>query len=205
MAEPVSPLALPETASGRSWPAQGRWTYEDYLRLPEDGRRYEVLRGVLYVTPAPLFEHQFSVGRLYLHLERVALEKDLGIFLLAPFDIRLPRRLADPVEPDLVFFRKGNAPQEGDKSFRGVPDLVIEVLSPGTRRIDQRIKREVYQEAGIPEFWMVDPKARTLVVLRLDDAGVYAEISRDGEEGVVTSATLPGLRLKVSDIFLPRV
>ena len=137
MAEPAYPLALLDDVDGQAWPAQGEWTYEDYLRLPADGRRYEVVRGFLCVSPAPNFEHQFSVGRLHLHLERFALERDLGLFLLAPFDIRLPQRLADPVEPDLVFFRKGNEPRKGDSSFEGVPDLVIEVLSPKTSRIDR--------------------------------------------------------------------
>lgn len=204
MAEPAYPLAFLERDDGESWPAQGDWTYRDYLRLPVDGQRYEILRGVLYVTPSPIFDHQFSVGRLHYYLEGLALEDDLGIFLLAPFDIRLPRRLADPVEPDIVFFRKGSEPQAGDKYFKGVPDLVIEVLSPGTRKVDQQVKFEVYQEAGVPEYWLVDPKARTVLVYCLGDEGKYVELSRGGDGEEVTSAVLPGLRLEVSKIFLPR-
>jgi Uma2 family endonuclease len=201
MAEPAYPLALLEN-DGQTWPAQGEWTYEDYLRLPEGGQRYEVLRGVLHVTPAPAYGHQFSIWRLSVELSRPILEQDLGVLLMAPFDIRLPNRLADPVEPDLVFFRKGNEPQADDKDFTGVPDLVIEVLSPGTRKVDERIKTSIYREAGIPEYWLVNPKTRTVLIYRLSEDGArYVEWARGGEGDVVGSTVLPALRLAVSAIF----
>jgi len=108
------------------------------------------------------------------------------------------------VEPDLIFFRRGNEPQSGDKLFTGVPDLVIEVLSPKTRRVDQGTKLEIYQEAGIPEYWLVDPLSRTVVIYRLGEKRVYEEWARVGEGKTVTSAVLPGLRLAVSKIFPPK-
>lgn len=201
MGEPAYPLDFLES-EGQSWPAQGAWTYEDYLRLPDDGRHYEVLRGVLYVTPSPIYDHQFAVIRLGYFLTDFILRHDLGVLLPAPFDIRLPRRLADPVEPDLLFFRKGNEPKAGDKSFAGVPDLVIEVLSPGTRHRDEQIKMPIYQEAGILECWLVDPKARTIVIHRLSEDGRrYLEWARGGERDVVGSTVLAGLRLAVGEIF----
>ena len=167
MSQPAFSLPFPANDDGQAWPGPGDWTFEDYLRLPDDGQRYEVLRGNLHVTPAPAYDHQFSVSRLNLFLGSLALKKDLGVVLVAPFDVRLPRRLADPVEPDLIFFRKGNEPQSGDKLFTGVPDLVVEVLSPKTRRMDKGTKLEIYQEAGIPEYWLVDPLSRTVVIYRL--------------------------------------
>lgn len=201
MGEPAYPLDLLEN-DGQTWPVQGTWTYEDYLRLPDDGQRYEVLQGVLCLTPAPTYDHQFSVWRLSYELSRLILDGDLGVLLMSPFDIRLPRELADPVEPDLVFFRKGNEPKAGDKSFEGVPDLVVEVLSPGTRQRDERIKKSIYQEAGIPEYWLVDPKSRTIVIHRLHEDGKrYAEWARGGMGDVVGSVALAGLRLPVSRIF----
>jgi Uma2 family endonuclease len=205
MAEPAYSLAFLEQDDGRNWPAQGEWTYEDYLRLPEDGRRYEVLRGVLYVTPSPIYDHQFSVIRLGYRLTQLILEKNLGILLTGPFDVRLPGNLADPVEPDLVFFRKGNEPKVGDKNFAGVPDLVIEVLSPGTRRVDERTKKSIYQEAGVPEYWLVDPQARTIVIYQLSQDGEsYVEWTRGGEGDVVGSTVLAGLQLRISEVFPPR-
>ena len=202
MAEPAYPLGFLEDGDGQPWPAQGEWTYKDYLRLPDDGRRYEVLRGDLYVTPAPAYDHQFSVSRLTYHLTHFSLERDLGIVLGTPFDIRLPRGIGAPVQPDLIFFRKGNEPQTGDKNFQGVPDLVIEVLSPGTRRVDERTKMSIYREAGIPEYWLVDPQARSIVIYRLsEDRQGYFEWQRGGEGDTVGSVVLSGLRLAVSDVF----
>lgn len=204
MTEPAYPWNAPANDDGQLWPGPGHWTFEDYLRLPDDGQRYEVLRGNLYVTPAPAYDHQFSVSRLNLFLGGLALAQDLGVVLVAPFDVRLPQRLADPVEPDLVFFRKGNEPQSGDKQFTGVPDLVVEVLSPRTRRTDQGTKLAIYQEAGIPEYWLVDPLSRTVVIYRLDEARVYEEWARAGEGKTVSSEVLPGLRVVVSKVFPPR-
>lgn len=199
MNEPAYPLTPSD--DGDLWPGPGYWTFEDYLRLPDDGQRYEVLRGSLYVTPAPAYDHQFPVTKLTSFLDVFVTKRDLGVLLVAPFDVRLPRRLADPVEPDLVFFRKGNEPQSGDKYFVGVPDLVIEVLSPKSRRVDGGTKLEIYQEAGIPEYWLVDPLSRTVVIFRLGEAGAYVQGARVGEGKTVTSTVLPGLRLAVSKIF----
>ena len=202
MNEPAYPLTPSD--EGDLWPSPGHWTFEDYLRLPDDGQRYEVLRGSLYVTPAPAFDHQFAVSRLNLFLGGVALRRKLGVVLVAPFDVRLPRRLADPVEPDLIFFRKGNEPQSGDKLFTGVPDLIIEVTSPKTRRVDRGTKMEIYQESGIQEYWIVDPLSRTVEIYRLSEAGSYTEWARAGEGKSVTSTMLPGLQLFVSKIFPSR-
>src|SRR3954452_11929962 len=124
MTEPACRLDLPET---EAWPRQGEWTYEDYLRLPDDGNRYEVIRGALYVTPAPNFKHQLSVVKLVSALDGFVSARDLGVVLAAPFDVLLPAGIASPVEPDVMFFGTGHAPQEGCRNFRGVPDLVMEV------------------------------------------------------------------------------
>ncbi|HEV7506160.1 MAG TPA: Uma2 family endonuclease [Thermoanaerobaculia bacterium] len=199
MNEPAYPLTPSDDRD--LWPGPGHWTFEDYLRLPDDGQRYEVLRGKLYVTPAPAYDHQFPVTKLTSFLDVFVTKRDLGVLLVAPFDVRLPERLADPVEPDLVFFRKGNEPQSGDKYFEGVPDLVIEVLSPKSRRVDHGTKMEIYREAGIPEYWLVDPLARAVLIYRLDEGRVYVEWARARESQTVTSAVLPGLKLTVSSIF----
>jgi len=103
MTEPAYPLT-------QSWPAQGRWTYADYLRLPDDGQRYEVIRGTLYVSPAPTFEHQFTVVRISRYLDVYASENEAGvagIVLVAPFDVRLPQRIADPVQPRRSLLQEG--------------------------------------------------------------------------------------------------
>src|SRR5688572_29149774 len=128
MAEPALPLATLE--DGQGWPAQGEWTYQDYLRLPDDGKRYEVIRGVLYVAASPNYDHQYTVTQLTAQLLRFVQANGLGVVLAGPFDVILPEGIATPVEPDLLFIRKENQPRRGDANFRGVPDLLVEVLSP---------------------------------------------------------------------------
>jgi Uma2 family endonuclease len=203
MAEPAYPLTLPRRRDERAWPAQGKWTYEDYCLLPDDGRRYEVIRGNLYVTPAPTVDHQRVVGRLFRHLDRFVEEHGLGEILTAPFDVLLPRGIATPVEPDLMFFRRGNEPKAGSANFQGVPDLVVEVLSPGTRRRDTTIKLAAYRDAGVPEVWLADPQNRTLAVHGPGEGGSFAELARAGDGESIASRVLPGLEVAVRDVFGP--
>ena len=206
MAEPARSQALPVAADGHTWPAQGSWTYEDYVRLPDDGKRYEVIRGVLYVSPAPIPLHQYVHTRLLVLLTRFVDENRLGVVLGAPMDVRLPRRIGDPVQPDLVFLRTGNQPRwEVDANFSGSPDLVVEILSPSTARRDRKVKHSAYREAGIPEYWIVDPRARTIEVFGLSEDGArYIELCRGGEADTVRSAVLPGLEVRIGEIFPPR-
>ncbi|HEX6903554.1 MAG TPA: Uma2 family endonuclease [Thermoanaerobaculia bacterium] len=200
MTEPA--YKLPRETDGQRWPAQGEWTYEDYLRLPEDGNRYEVIRGVLYVSPAPATEHQYSSGEFAFRLSSFVRENGLGRVFTAPYDVRLPFRIADPVEPDVMFFRKGNEPRRGTACFEGVPDLLAEILSPGTRRRDRTVKLKAYQDAGVPEYWLIDPDARTVVVYLLE-RGKYIELVRGGVGDTVGSSVLPGFRVNVTDVFMP--
>ncbi len=201
MAEPAYPLALPE--DGRSWPAPGEWTYEDYLRLPEDGRRYEVIRGSLYVAAAPSLLHQFVAGELFSSVRDFVKKHALG-FVLNPIEIHLPGGITSPVQPDLVFLSRNKRFRWSDTSFHGVPDLVAEVLSPRTRRFDQKTKLAAYRDAGVPEYWLIDPLAETFLVYVLsEDRRQYLELCRGGLEDTLRSAVLAGFRLKLGDLFPP--
>lgn len=187
-----------------TWPAQGSWTYEDYLRLPEDGQRYEVIRGFLYVSPAPSFVHQYTVWTLGRLLGNFVAENRLGVILGAPFDIRLPEAIGNPVQPDILFIRLDHLPGLDDRRFDGIPDLAIEVLSRGSWRYDRKVKLAAYREAGIPETWLVDPVARTVEIYVLNPAQAeYALRERRGEGEAVGSAVLPGLRIEVADFCYP--
>ncbi|HEV2854753.1 MAG TPA: Uma2 family endonuclease [Thermoanaerobaculia bacterium] len=200
MAQPA--YKFPEEKDGTSWPAQGEWTYEDYLRLPEDGNRYEVIRGILYVTAAPSYKHQSVVGELMLTLGHFVRERGLGKPLTAPFDVKLPFGIASPVQPDLIVLRTGNLPNWEVKNFEGVPDLVAEVLSPRTRRRDRTVKLKAYQDAAVPELWLVDPDERTVEVYVLK-RGKYTQLVCGGEGDEVWSSVFPDFRLKVTDLFRP--
>jgi len=202
MAEPAVPLAFSQRSQKSSWPAQGEWTYADYLRLPDDGRVYEVIRGHLYMPPGPGYEHQLAVSSLCWLLTSFVRPQRLGVVLVAPFDIRLPHQIADPVQPDVLFFKKGNEPRPGDKSFSGVPDLVVEVLSPGTRRLDEQVKLAAYRDAGVPEVWLADPLARTLLVLDLNEkTHSYDELALGRLGETVGSRVMQELRVKIDEVF----
>ena len=199
MAEPAKSLALHDD---RAWPAQGQWTYADYLRLPDDGRRYEVIRGHLYVAPAPRAGHQFVSWRLNQTFGRFVDEHRLGVLFTAPFDVLLPNGIATPVQPDLVFCRSGNLPRLDDPHFRGVPDVVLEIESPSTRKRDRSIKLAAYRDAGVPEYWRLDPGSRTVTVLVLSkDGRSYVELGRFGPGDTIRSSVLPGLAIPVDALF----
>lgn len=170
--------------------------------LPKNDGWIWPVRGYLYVSPAPSFDHQFAVTRLGRFFDEFVSSRGLGIALVAPFDILLPTSLGRTREPDLVFFRTGNQPRRGDQSFAGIPDLVVEVLSPRTRHEDRRTKFQAYQEAGIPEYWMVDPDSRK-VEIHLLVRGSYSEVGRFETGDTVGAVCLPGLRIEVADLFLP--
>lgn len=204
MAEPAYHLSLPEE-DGQAWPVQGSWTYEDYLRLPEDGRRYEVIRGFLYVTPAPSFDHQYTVTQIGHLLTALVKGSRLGVVLVAPFDIRLPEGIGTPVQPDVVFIRREQQPRSGDLRFDGVPDLAVEVLSRGNWRLDRNTRLPAYRDARVPETWLVDPIARTVeVYILVPGLAEYVLRERRSEGEVLGSSVLPGLRLEVAELFPPQ-
>jgi Uma2 family endonuclease len=140
---------------------------EDLQRLPDDGHRYELIDGSLFVSPAPRYAHQTVVGNLYVLL-RLACPPDLQV-VLAPFAVGL----ADDteVQPDLIVAPRV---QFTERDLPEPPLLAVEVLSPSTRRVDLLLKRDRYQEAGIASYWIVDPEVPSLTVLELED-GRYVE------------------------------
>jgi Uma2 family endonuclease len=183
------------------WPAQGCWRYEDYLRLPDDGNRYEIIEGVLYVANAPSYDHQFSVSKALFFLQLFTTEHDLGIVLTAPFEVHLAETTR-PVQPDVLFIRRERQPAPGTQFFAGAPDLIIEVISPTSIRLDRHVKFDVYERAGVPEYWLVDPKARLVEVYTLSN-GEYALLGQYTEDDLVESAVLAGLQIRASSLFSP--
>ena len=163
-------------------------TYEDIEHFPNDGYRYEVVNGELHVTAAPDPSHQNFVGILYLLLAPHVRQQRLGRVYLAPFDVRLG---TDLVQPDLVFIRRDRLDRFEKGVFVGPPDLVVEVLSPSTRSYDETVKAERYAEAGVPEYWLPNPFARTFRILVLRD-GAYEPLAPD-EHGHFHSTVIPDL------------
>jgi Uma2 family endonuclease len=176
-------------------------TYEDYVELPNDGKRYEILDGELFVTPAPSTRHQKVLGSLFLRLAIHVREHEQGEVLLAPCDVLLAEH--DIVQPDLLFVAREHADRIEAANVKGAPDLLIEVLSPTTRRIDERTKRDRYRATGVAEYWLVDSDLETIKVYRwAGETGPVEPKLYELERGdVLTSQLLPGLELPLGTVF----
>lgn len=182
------------------WPEQGEWTYEDYLRLPDDGRRYEIIEGMLHVTDASDWLHQRIVARLGTLIENLLARLDKGGAIIpAPFEVHLPG-IAKPVQPDLVFIAAEHYPAEPPPFFEGVPDVIVEVLSPSSIRRDRHVKFGAYERAGVPEYWIVDRGTRSIEVYVLSGRE-YALLGQFGPETVARSQALPDLEVPVGPLF----
>ena len=143
------------------------WTAEMALALPDDGNRYEVLDGELFVTPAPSLLHQRAVLHLLLLLVPYVREHRLGEALASPADIEFsPKRL---LQPDV--FVAPDSPSGRGRTWRDISSLLlaVEVLSPTTARADRHKKRIIYQNQGVPEYWIVDLDARIVECWRPND------------------------------------
>ncbi len=188
------------TPAERPWPPpQGEWTYEDWLKLPDDGYRYEVINGVLYMTPPPRPRHQRVSFRLARRLSDFAEEHHLGEVLVAPIGVRLPNQPV-PFQPDILFIRAERLDIIGEENVEGVPDLIVEILSPSNWLYDRREKMKVYEEAGVPEYWIVDPRTRTVEVYVLEE-GAFLQVGQYGAGEVARSQVLAGFEVLVDEIF----
>lgn len=182
-------------------PKQGTWTYEDYLQLPDDGQRYEIIEGVLYVNAAPSFDHQSIVDEISFALNVYVRQKKLGKILTAPIDVRLSA-LTHPVQPDVIFLSPEKIPAKGAKFVPEPPDLVVEVLSPSTYRYDQSVKLDAYEAAGVREYWIVDPKAEDVTVYTLpENEAVYVFQGQFTATEKIDSPLFPDLDLRAQTLF----
>ena len=172
-------------------------TYQDYVLLPDDGKRYEILDGDLYVTPSPSAQHQEVLLNLVLALTQHVRAHRLGKVFAAPLDVIL----ADDsiAQPDILFIVNERL-QIVREVVHGAPDLVVEILSPGTRDRDRTLKRHLYARDGVRELWLVDPEARTVEVFLLDPASETAPRAF-GERDTLSSGVLPSPRLTLDPIW----
>jgi Uma2 family endonuclease len=180
-----------------SVPAALKFTYEDYALLPED-RRYEVIDGEPFLTPAPTPNHQDIVLELVTRLRDFVNAGQLGRVVLSPCDVLLSRH--DILQPDIFFVAAGREGIVGDKYVDGAPDLVIEVLSPSTEPRDREGKAKRYAMFGVREMWIIDPGSRTIEVLENSGQGFRPHVTFGGSE-LVRSTVLPGLDLPAASIF----
>jgi Uma2 family endonuclease len=181
-----------------------RLTYADLVAMPEDGKRHELIDGEHYVTPAPTTRHQLVLGHLHLDLAGYVEANGLGQVFFAPLDVVLSDY--DVVEPDLLFVSTERLERIGRAYIHAAPDLVVEVLSPGTRKIDATKKLRLYEKFGVVEYWMIDPEAEWVEVYRAGSGGGHglqqaARLLRERGDGPLTSPLFPGLGLQLDRLF----
>jgi Uma2 family endonuclease len=175
-------------------------TIEDYEQFPDDGLRHEIIDGEHYVTAAPNTRHQAISRNLTIRIGAFLLDHPIGRLYAAPCDVVLSHY--DVVEPDLLFVSVAQQAILTAKNVQGAPDLLIEILSPSTRRRDERLKRDRYALFGVREYWIVDPELETIKIFRLAASGYdpSRELALERSD-VLTSELLPGLELPLDQIF----
>jgi Uma2 family endonuclease len=190
------PMVTP--ANWISGPPQGQWTYADYAALPEDGKRYEVVKGVLYMTLAPMPGHQSVCVEIMAYLRQYIQTAGLGRVFAAPTDVELSPDTI--VQPDVFVLLNDGLSQIGRTRIMGAPDLVVEILSPGTMRHDLHEKFDAYQLAQVPEYWIVNPGECTVEVLALEN-GAYYSLGVFQGEAVLPSRVVPAWSVAVERLF----
>jgi Uma2 family endonuclease len=198
----MTALVLSTDAPAVPGPPQGHWTYAAWEELPDDGNRYEVIDGVLYMTTAPSSFHQWIIKQLVRYLAIPAEDQGLAFGFPAPVGVIMPG--CDPVQPDFVVVLASRKSIFREKRIRGVPDLLVEILSPSNKAYDLEVKLEAYARAGVPEYAIIDPSARTLSHYRLEAVGRYTSaIARSaiGEAEVARFDCLPTIYVPVGGLF----
>jgi Uma2 family endonuclease len=174
-------------------PRDHEWTVADLADTPDDGLRYELVDGVLLVSPAPTNRHQIVVGELYLLL-RAAAPADVRV-MLAPTDYQPTDRRS--LQPDLLVARRTDV---GDEPVNAPLLLAVEVLSPSTRSVDLLLKRGIYAESGVASYWLVDPAVPSVRALRLFDGEYVDAGAADGLQALELDEPFP-VRLVPQDLL----
>ena len=167
------------------------WTAADWEQLPDDGRRYEIIAGVLYVSTAPSPAHQLILLEIVATLREQVVVPAIGIVLTAPIGLFMPG--CDPVQSDILVVRAEDRGMIGPRRIEGVPALLVEVLSPSNAEYDLVVKRAAYARAGVPEYWSARPLERDVLVHSEPEpaTGQYLRLQRVPHDDTLISPTLP--------------
>src|SRR6266852_2865819 len=199
MITPKEELSVVIPADWVPGPPQGFWTYDEYAALPDDGQRYEIVNGVLMMAPAPSPEHQDIVLEIASYLRIHIKLAGLGRVFTAPIDVDLGQK--NVFRPDVVVVLNAHLDRIAAKKILGAPDLVVEVVAPGSGVMDRIAKYAVYARAGIPEYWIVKPDKQTAEVFVLED-GEYRSLGIFGGQQTLPSRVVPGLPVRVEQFFV---
>ncbi|MEX2553544.1 MAG: Uma2 family endonuclease [Actinomycetota bacterium] len=172
-----------------------RYTYADLENFPDDNLRREIIDGELIVTPSPVTRHQRAVVNIVVALAAYAKQNGGEVFP-APLDVYFAED--NVVEPDVLFIRADHAERIEKKLIKDAPDLVVEISSPSTRRLELVRKRELYARFGVPEYWYADVEVDRVEVYRLSEDDYPAPLLVFPGE-VVISTSLPGFSMPVNE------
>ncbi len=182
----------------------GCYTYADYL-LWQFEERVELLRGKVRQMAVPSRKHQ-GISINLVRLLATALWRTPCKVYSAPFDVRLARfsklknqEVTTVVQPDLCVIC--DPAKLDDRGCIGAPDLIIEILSPGNSRTEMKDKFELYQEAGVLEYWIVSPIEKTIQVWKLNEQGIYISLQPKVEGDIVTTPIIPNLEVDLTKVF----
>jgi Uma2 family endonuclease len=173
-------------------------TVENYKLLPETGPRYQLIQGDLYMAPAPNRFHQEISRNLQFELHSYLKRNPIGKLFDAPFDVYLDE--INVFQPDIIIVLNDRLGILTEDGAEGAPDLVIEILSPKTRRLDLVNKKQEYARAGVKELWIIDPEPRTIMIHQFAFDGVE-KIRQIDQEDTLSTELLPGFSLVVATLF----
>ena len=189
----MPPTARPDT----------RFTLEDLDHFPDDGQRHEIIDGEHLVTPSPDTRHQRLVRELFLALAgHLRDHPGQGEVFTAPFDVVLSPY--DVVQPDVLVIGGDQAEILTEKNVQGPPALVIEIVSDGTRKRDEQVKRRLFERTGVREYWLCDPELDVIKVFRRNRDGHLrrvAELTLE-ERHALDTPLLPGFSIRLDRLFI---
>jgi Uma2 family endonuclease len=178
--------------------APDHWTYADYLRLPDDGTRCEILEGERVMTPSPFMRHQAVQAALGTAVYNFNKATGLGAVFFAPYDVILAKDVV--VQPDILFVGKPRLEIVQKRGVFGPPDLVIEILSESDPKRDTVRKLAIYGRHGVPEYWIVDPDRDRIEVFVLEGGALVRRALHESGE-IRSLVALPGFAAPLDEIF----
>ncbi|HLG73521.1 MAG TPA: Uma2 family endonuclease [Chloroflexota bacterium] len=172
-------------------------TYEDLLETPDDGKRYEIIDGELYVSAAPFTKHQRAVWN-FIDFFKDAERAGYGRGYSAPTDVMFDEY--NVVEPDLLFVLAENRAVIKEANIQGAPDILVEVLSSSTRKRDAGVKMQLYARFGVRFYYIIDPEDETVQPYELAESD-YRELPLLKGQDAITCPLFPGISMPVSKLF----
>ena len=174
-------------------------TYDDFAALPDDGKHYELLAGVLYVNPSPGLPHQHTTKMAFLQIREYFEGNGLGEVFFAPFDVILSEH--DVAEPDILVVAATS--QFSQRGVEGPPALVVEVISPSSRKYDRVTKAARYLALGVEHYWIIDPKAKHVLCQRAE-RGEWVVVAEGRDSDTVCDPAWPDLVITLKDLWRTR-